>query len=749
MKTIIIILLSCSYLLAQKFASIGDYGDAGSDELAVANLVKSWNPDFIITLGDNNYPDGEASTIDENIGQYYHQYIYPYVGSYGEGSDVNRFFPSLGNHDWKTNPPQPYFDYFILPNNERYYDFIWGDVHFFALDSDPDEPDGVSEDSIQGQWLQNALSSSTATWRVVYFHNTPYSSSSEPDHGSQEYMQWPFKEWGADVVMAAHDHTYERLIIDDFPYFVNGLGGKSKYFFGPPIPGSQVRYNEKYGAMLMTANESQFTFSFFSVDSELIDFYEIIRPNIPTNLAATVVSQIQIDLSWQDNSNNEDGFRIEWRLPPTTTWIEIATVGINVTTYQDTGLTANTEYCYRVRAYNTGGNSGYSNEDCATTNPTIPASPGNLTAKATGVNEVTLSWIDNSNNEDGFIIERENATLLLFAVIDSVGTNDTSYIDSTISQGVSYNYRISAFNISGQSGYSNVYYVTTILPAPTNLVGQLFGGPPYSVVLNWQDSSTNELGFVIERDTVGLGSFETLDSVAADLTFFEDTNYVNPVDTFYYRIYAFSQDTVSDYSNIAEMIIPVELVSFTANVFENSVTLSWITATEVNNLGFEVQRKLENSDWKRIEFVEGHGTTTEIQNYQFIDNISDIQATSLSYRLKQIDYYGSYEYSKVVEVSNPAPTDYDLRQNYPNPFNPVTTISYSLPVKSQVELVIYNTLGESVMQLVNGEKEAGNYEVSFSATNLPSGIYFYRLQVYPANGGAGSFVETKKMVLMK
>jgi hypothetical protein len=248
---------------------------------------------------------------------------------------------------------------------------------------------------------------------------------------------------------------------------------------------------------------------------------------------------------------------------------------------------------------------------------------------------------------------------------------------------------------------------------------------------------------------VGLGSFETLDSVAADLTFFEDTNYVNPVDTFYYRIYAFSQDTVSDYSNIAEMIIPVELVSFTANVFENSVTLSWITATEVNNLGFEVQRKLENSDWKRIEFVEGHGTTTEIQNYQFIDNISDIQATSLSYRLKQIDYYGSYEYSKVVEVSNPAPTDYDLRQNYPNPFNPVTTISYSLPVKSQVELVIYNTLGESVMQLVNGEKEAGNYEVSFSATNLPSGIYFYRLQVYPANGGAGSFVETKKMVLMK
>ncbi|MCH7962842.1 MAG: phytase [Bacteroidetes bacterium] len=469
-------------------------------------------------------------------------------------------------------------------------------------------------------------------------------------------------------------------------------------------------------------------------------------PNSPTNLAATVVSQTQIDLSWTDNSSNEDGFRIERKLGPGGVYTEIATVGANVTTYQDTGRTANTEYCSRVRAYNTGGNSGYSNEDCAITNPTVPTSPGNLTAEATGVDEVTLNWTDNSNNEDGYIIERENVTLLVFAVIDSVGANVTSYIDSTVSQGVSYNYRISAFNISGQSGYSNVSYVTTILPAPTNLVGQLFGGPPFSVVLNWQESSINELGFVIERDTAGLGSFETLDSVAANVTFYEDTNFVIPVDTFCYRIYAFSQDTVSDYSNIAEIIIPVELISFTANVFENSVTLSWTTATELNNFGFEIQRKQDNSVWEKIGFAEGHGTTTEIQNYQYIDNVSDIQATSLSYRLKQLDYDGSYEYSEVVEVTNLAPTDFALHQNYPNPFNPVTTISYSLPVKSQVKIVIYNTLGESVTQLINGEKEAGRYKVKFSATGgattLPSGIYFYRLQ-------SGSFVDTKKMILLK
>lgn len=258
-----------------RFAVIGDYGLSGTAEEDVANLVNSWNVDFIITLGDNNYPDGKASTIDENIGQYYHQYIYPYVGSYGEGSNVNRFFPSLGNHDWRTNPPQPYYNYFDLPDNERYYDFVWGDIHFFALDSDTDEPDGVSENSVQGQWLQNALSTSISTWNVVYFHHPPYSSSS--NHGSQEYMQWPFKEWGATAVLAGHDHTYERLIVDDLLYFVNGLGGKSKYSFSNPIPGSQVRYNGDYGAMLVEANQDSMTFKFYSRASDLIDTYTLLN----------------------------------------------------------------------------------------------------------------------------------------------------------------------------------------------------------------------------------------------------------------------------------------------------------------------------------------------------------------------------------------------------------------------------------------------------------------------------------------
>jgi len=188
--------------------------------------------------------------------------------------------------------------------------------------------------------------------------------------------------------------------------------------------------------------------------------------------------------------------------------------------------------------------------------------------------------------------------------------------------------------------------------------------------------------------------------------------------------------------------LPVELTSFTASASGSDVTLNWATATETNNQMFEIERRIEHGQFTTIGYVEGHGTTTETQNYQFIDNISDIQATSLSYRLKQIDYDGSYEYSDIVEVTNLAPTDFALHQNYPNPFNPVTTISYSLPVKSQVELVVYNTLGESVTQLVNEEKVAGRYEAKFDATALPSGIYFYRIR-------AGSFTETRKMILLK
>lgn len=257
-----------------RFAVIGDYGQGTQPEADVAALVKSWKPDFIITVGDNNYPSGAAETIDQNIGQFYHEYLHPYTGAYGPGADRLLFFPTLGNHDWDTQRGQPYLDYFVLPGNERYYDFTWGPLHFFALSSDSREPDGVNRASIQAQWLQAGLASSTLPWKVVYFHHAPYASNAE---GGVNWMRWPFRQWGAAVVLAGHHHVYERLIIDDLPYFVNGLGGGPIYDFAAPVQGSVARFNSDYGAMLVIADEQQMLFQFITRSGQVVDSYLLRR----------------------------------------------------------------------------------------------------------------------------------------------------------------------------------------------------------------------------------------------------------------------------------------------------------------------------------------------------------------------------------------------------------------------------------------------------------------------------------------
>ena len=253
-----------------RVAVIGDYGLAGQPEADVAALIDRWGVDSIVTAGDNNYMNGGADTIDANIGQYYHAYIAPYHGSYGAGAIENRFFPALGNHDWYSAGAQPYLDYFTLPGNERYYTVRRGPLEFFILDTDQHEPDGYSVDSVQAQWLQRQLAASPAPWKIVVLHYPPYSSSAR--HGSDRMVQWPFAAWGAHVIIAGHDHLYERLQENGLPYFVNGAGGKDLYPFKPwSVQGSVVRYNQEYGAQLINATAQCLNLSFFSRADVLID----------------------------------------------------------------------------------------------------------------------------------------------------------------------------------------------------------------------------------------------------------------------------------------------------------------------------------------------------------------------------------------------------------------------------------------------------------------------------------------------
>jgi photosystem II stability/assembly factor-like uncharacterized protein len=257
-----------------KFAVIGDYGKAGIYEQSVSQLVSSRTPEYVLTLGNNNFNNGADSTIDNNIGQYYSSYIHPYSGSYGTGDTVNRFFPSLGNIDWLTAGAAPYLNYFTLPGNERYYDFVKGNVHFFCIDSDPSEPDGRDSNSVQAQWLKTSLALSSQKWNVVYFNNPPYSSGS--DFGYDITMRWPFKSWGASVVLSGRENIYERLIVGGLPYIVNGLGGQSKDAFGSAVSGSQVRYSNNYGALFGYESGDTLIFRFINTAGNQIDKINIL-----------------------------------------------------------------------------------------------------------------------------------------------------------------------------------------------------------------------------------------------------------------------------------------------------------------------------------------------------------------------------------------------------------------------------------------------------------------------------------------
>jgi hypothetical protein len=196
----------------------------------------------------------------------------------------------------------------------------------------------------------------------------------------------------------------------------------------------------------------------------------------------------------------------------------------------------------------------------------------------------------------------------------------------------------------------------------------------------------------------------------------------------------------------AVTVLPVELMTFTVAAHQMNAVLDWSTATELNNYGFDVERRGEGDGlFERIGFVEGNGTTNAPRNYSYTDN--HLSPGAYSYRLKQIDRDGMFSYSYAVDVIvRRTDKSFSLTQNYPNPFNPATTIEYNLETPSQVSLKIYNLIGDEVATLVNGRQDAGNYVVSFNTSKgtytFPSGVYFYRLQ-------AGTFISTKRLILMK
>lgn len=261
-----------------RFAVIGDYGVDTGDEARVAAVVRGFNPDYVVTVGDNNYPSGETATIDLTIGQHYGQYIGMYQGKYGPGSPTNRFWPCLGNHDWYSQTgAQPYINYFpALPGNRRYYDVDLGPIHLFAVDSDPHEPDGTDAQSVQATWLKGALTQSTSCFNIVTFHHPAYSSG-DPMFTAPG-MRWPFLSWGVDLVLMGHQHQYERLVENGLTYVVDGLGGAlNRFTFATTQPGSLVRYNDDFGALLVDVYDGRLHLEFHDTHNALVDAFDVQR----------------------------------------------------------------------------------------------------------------------------------------------------------------------------------------------------------------------------------------------------------------------------------------------------------------------------------------------------------------------------------------------------------------------------------------------------------------------------------------
>jgi tartrate-resistant acid phosphatase type 5 len=262
------------------FAVIGDFGRTGEHEEAVADMVQGWNPDFILTTGDNNYLYGEYATLYQNIGQYYGDYIYNYDApeeyqcrGRAFNEKINRFFPTPGNHDARgPHALEPYLNYFTLPGEEQYYAFTWGDVAFYSINSL-----SSADTEVQMAWLLAETERSEKAFQVVYFHYTPYSPG---PHGATEYMQWDFSGLGVDVVLSGHDHLYARMNRageKGLHYIVNGVGGRSLYSCDEAYAEEGVELlkcdDSHYGAMRCFADSSCLVLEFYAIDdpSEALD----------------------------------------------------------------------------------------------------------------------------------------------------------------------------------------------------------------------------------------------------------------------------------------------------------------------------------------------------------------------------------------------------------------------------------------------------------------------------------------------
>lgn len=492
---------------------IGDSGTADANAAAVRDAYYQFSgtryTDLWLMLGDNAYNSGLDNEYQAAVFSMYPDILRQTV-----------LWPTIGNHDTaqSANPPGTiaYYSIFTLPKSgeaggvasgtEDYYSFDFGNIHFICLDS------MTSDRSANGPmltWLRNDLSANLRDWTIAFWHHPPYSKGSHDSDTDVELVQMRqnalpiLEDYGVDLVLCGHSHSYERSYLLDGHYGTSGTltsamikeagsgredgGGVYEKPAGAAshqgavyvVAGSSAKISggllnhpamflslNRLGSMVVDINGNRLDAKFITDTGTTSDYFSIVKdsptgpPTSPGNLSATAVSNDRIDLAWADNSGDESGFKIE-QSTDGVNFTQIATVGANITGYSRTGLSGTTTYFYRVRAFNAAGDSAYSNVAGATTQGAPLAAPTGLTATPVSKSRVNLKWTDNADNADGFKIERSTDGTS-FTQIATVGSNVTTFASTGLQRNRRYYYRVRATDGFGDSAYSNIATARTL-----------------------------------------------------------------------------------------------------------------------------------------------------------------------------------------------------------------------------------------------------------------------------------------------
>ena len=477
-------------------------------------------------------------------------------------------------------------------------------------------------------------------------------------------------------------------------------------------------------------------------------------PKAPSSLSATAASSSKINLSWSDNSDNESGFKIERKLSSASSYSQIGTASANAESYSDTGLDEGTGYTYRVRAYNSAGNSSYSATASATTRVTPPSAPSGLSATATSSSQIKLTWTDNADNESGFKIERKPSSGAdsSFRQVGTASANATSYTNGSLSASTGYTYRVRAYNSAGNSSYSGTASATTktVAPsAPSSLTATAKSAS--SISLSWKDTSNNETGFKIERKPSTSSTYKQIGTASANAESYTDSG-LSASTKYTYRVRSYNSAGNSGYSGTASATTkapspPAAPSGLYAEILSStSVRLSWIDNSN-DESGFKIERRLStesDSDFSQI------GTTSA--NDTEYDDTGLSSSTTYIYRVRAYNAGGNSSYSGTDRAVTSARAvavvyEYALEGSHPNPFREHAKIVYALPEVADVRLEIFNILGQRVRTLIDAQRPPGRHEIPWDGRDdngrmISSGVYICRMT-------AGDFIGYRKMTFLK